>query len=412
MGFIDAVTGRCCAGEGTAVDRSGRCCGVGEALDACGVCGGGGVAVDAQGTCCRTALPPSGICCESGSLDDCGVCGGDNRCIASVTVEVPLDRVSAMTAEALAALLGMPTSSIGITALGSPFSSPVSSPGARLLTDSLLNLTALTLSVAPVEGQPGLSTQGLLAALLGWGAQPDIVTRSPGCGNQRCELGEACATANCAGGTQCIADCPINLATARCPRQGTKVCSGHGDCLGQSGYCGCYSGYAGASCGECASGYLPLGSYCVFLPGALATCSDGVRNGEEEGVDCGGPTCGQRCSESSDAAGSGLQSSDSRKLVLLGVAGGVCGLAIVVGVLLWKFAPSLGLLRLRVKLGPFYGVPKGQSTKVIAWPRKARSPQHAGVVRSVGFVSKRVSRASLVHVMPIVLHDSEHEPKT
>jgi hypothetical protein len=44
-----------------------------------------------------------------------------------------------------------------------------------------------------------------------------------GCGNQRCELGEACATANCAGGTQCIADCPINLATARCPRQGTKV---------------------------------------------------------------------------------------------------------------------------------------------------------------------------------------------
>jgi hypothetical protein len=357
---------------------------------------------------------------------------------ASVTVEVSLDRVSAMTAEALAALLGMPTSSVGIVALGSPSPSPVSSPGARLLTDSLLNLTALTLSVAPVEGQPGLSTQSLLTALLGWGAQPGIVTRSPGgklgfcasslppflctmesgaaqrpprsgicshtqclahlcvvgdfpsvccagCGNQRCELGEACTTANCTGGAQCIVDCPINQATARCPRQGTmvghrmgpasgwwaavgpssplpayaltipvcvsmgtldihvcifigksstayklegvcmcawagggglavctwQVCSGHGDCLGQSGYCGCYSGYTGASCSECAPGYLPLRSYCVFLPGALATCSDGVRNGEEEGVDCGGPTCGQRCSA---AAGSGLQSSDSRKV--------------------------------------------------------------------------------------------------
>ena len=99
---------------------------------------------------------------------------------ASVTVEVPLDRVSAMTAQALAALLGMPASSVGITALGSPSPSPVSSPGARWQTDSLLNLTALTLSVAPVEGQPGLSTQSLLAALLGWGAQPDIVARSPG----------------------------------------------------------------------------------------------------------------------------------------------------------------------------------------------------------------------------------------
>jgi hypothetical protein len=34
---------------------------------------------------------------------------------------------------------------------------------------------------------------------------------------------------------------------------------------------------------------------CVFLPGALSSCSDGVQNGNEDGVDCGGicPTaCG------------------------------------------------------------------------------------------------------------------------
>ncbi len=27
---------------------------------------------------------------------------------------------------------------------------------------------------------------------------------------------------------------------------------------------------------------------CVFLPGALSSCSDGVQNGNEDGVDCGG----------------------------------------------------------------------------------------------------------------------------
>ena len=34
-----------------------------------------------------------------------------------------------------------------------------------------------------------------------------------------------------------------------------------------------------------------MGSRCVFLPGALVSCSDGVRNGNEEGVDCGGSQC-------------------------------------------------------------------------------------------------------------------------
>ena len=91
-----------------------------------------------------------------------------------------MDRVAAMTAEAMAALLGMPTSSVVITAPMSLAPTPAPGPGTRLLTERLLSLTAWTLSVAPVEGQPGLSTQSLLAALLGWGAQPDIVTRSPG----------------------------------------------------------------------------------------------------------------------------------------------------------------------------------------------------------------------------------------
>ena len=117
-----------------------------------------------------------------------------------------------------------------------------------------------------------------------------------------------------------------------------QACSGHGDCLGQSGYCGCYSGYTGASCGRCASGYLPLRSYCVFLPGALAACSDGVRNGEEEGVDCGGPTCVQKCS---DAAGNGLHSSPNHKVsgtALSARLGAVLGLALKQGRLAARLA--------------------------------------------------------------------------
>jgi hypothetical protein len=43
------------------------------------------------------------------------------------------------------------------------------------------------------------------------------------CGNQQCEVGEACIFANCTRGTQCFADCPINLAAERCPVLETKV---------------------------------------------------------------------------------------------------------------------------------------------------------------------------------------------
>jgi hypothetical protein len=37
--------------------------------------------------------------------------------------------------------------------------------------------------------------------------------------------------------------------------------------------------------------YLPVSGRCLFLPGALVSCEDGVRNGNEAGVDCGGPNC-------------------------------------------------------------------------------------------------------------------------
>jgi hypothetical protein len=82
---------------------------------------------------------------------------------------------------------------------------------------------------------------------------------------------------------------------ATCPAQ---ICSGHGDCIGLPGFCSCRSGYNGAACQLCARGHIRVGSACVFMPSALTSCEDGVRNGAEEGVDCGGPSCGA-CSDTS-----------------------------------------------------------------------------------------------------------------
>ncbi len=62
-------------------------------------------------------------------------------------------------------------------------------------------------------------------------------------------------------------------------------------CLGALGTCECYDGYTGLDCHYCAPTHVRVGAACVFLPGALVLCTDGVRNGDEEGVDCGGSKC-------------------------------------------------------------------------------------------------------------------------
>ena len=61
-----------------------------------------------------------------------------------------------------------------------------------------------------------------------------------------------------------------------------QPCSGHGDCLGASGTCRCYVGYGGDDCVACTQGYVAVRGSCVFLPGAMVSCRDGVRNGNEE----------------------------------------------------------------------------------------------------------------------------------
>ena len=122
------------------------------------------------------------------------------------------------------------------------------------------------------------------------------------CGNMLCEYGEECYTAGCSDG--CPLDCPAS-SSVQCPTgmtaSGTRMaCSGRGLCTYATNICRCYVGYTGAVCAQCAAGYFRLvsGGPCVMIPGSQSSCNDGLKNGNEKGVDCGGPNC-PACNEQS-----------------------------------------------------------------------------------------------------------------
>ena len=143
--------------------------------------------------------------------------------------------------------------------------------------------------------------------------RPCVLLCRTACGNSYCEYGEeptvCAADGSCSANPDaCPSDCP--LSRSQCPGASTNTtsaivaCGGHGRCLTASGSCSCFSGYVGDACDACAAGYLPLGTdTCVFPPGALSNCSDGVQNGNELGVDCGGRCVARLCPPSSAGAG-------------------------------------------------------------------------------------------------------------
>jgi hypothetical protein len=63
------------------------------------------------------------------------------------------------------------------------------------------------------------------------------------------------------------------------------------------GTCECFSeiGAAGENCADCAPGFTRSGDGCIS--NSAPTCFDGVQNGEETGIDCGGDDCNS-CVES------------------------------------------------------------------------------------------------------------------
>ncbi len=86
----------------------------------------------------------------------------------------------------------------------------------------------------------------------------------------------------------------------------------------------CSLGYTGADCGGCLPAFRPARGKCVALPlvqGALSTgstCRDGIRNGDEEGVDCGGRASG--CAACVSSAPNGASSTPRGQVrVSLGV---------------------------------------------------------------------------------------------
>ena len=97
----------------------------------------------------------------------------------------------------------------------------------------------------------------------------------------------------------CLVDCPIVVRSCPVGAVSGVECSGHGSCLTGTGVCVCFEGYRGDACESCDAHYsrrVDSGGWvvsCTLLPGGLSTCSNGVRDGSELGVDCGGvcPPC-------------------------------------------------------------------------------------------------------------------------
>jgi hypothetical protein len=145
------------------------------------------------------------------------------------------------------------------------------------------------------------------------------------CGNDACETGEACSDVECVSGCRVdcpvvVRSCPVGTPPSSAATRSAATCSGSGTCLPATGSCRCFNGFVGADCSLCdgGAGYMRLVSRgpCVFLPGAMSSCSDGVRSASEGGVDCGG-VCEAACeAQAADAT-------SRRALVLrLGIVGG------------------------------------------------------------------------------------------
>lgn len=147
------------------------------------------------------------------------------------------------------------------------------------------------------------------------------------CGNQQCEFGEVCLDTSCSTG--CRVDCPFSHLSCPVGAAGdgsSKECSGNGGiCHFSSGVCECFATFDGDSCSECASGFSKSAGKCVAPAGAAVSCSDGIRNGSEEGVDCGGIHCPNACNSSQQSSSTSASMNNAQVVVVVVIVALVVG---------------------------------------------------------------------------------------
>jgi hypothetical protein len=109
------------------------------------------------------------------------------------------------------------------------------------------------------------------------------VYRQGVCGNNVCELGEMTNPLQAHSNPgRCVADCrrlTCPVGTVRnIVGQAFVECSAKGSCDIAAGACVCATGYAGANCGECATGYVVSGRNCVPTVDPLINGDNSVGN--------------------------------------------------------------------------------------------------------------------------------------
>lgn len=294
------------------LDVTGACCKSGV-LNGCGKCDDGAkYFTDVVGKCCMQ-LDAAGFCCNS-VVDVCGVCGGVGACAQKVeaTIATPaglntadLSNAASSTRQSLDNDLLTTISGALSRSKESVVINAVRVSSSRLLTTAGRDLAGSALAVQFTLSSSGTTSanhvaQDQLNSKLSSASgsvtfQGVSSTSASGtCGNNVCEVGERCdardSTVAC-----CKADCPIPIADCPVGTNGA-VCNGQGSCITEtdgSTSCACYSatGYTGSTCSACADGFVLLNDKCVRTS-AQPSCKDGVRNGDETGVDCGG-SCAQ-----------------------------------------------------------------------------------------------------------------------
>jgi cysteine-rich repeat protein len=130
-------------------------------------------------------------------------------------------------------------------------------------------------------------------------------TCSPICGDGIVAMTESCDDGNQSNGDGCSAVCTTE-AGYFCTGS-PSTCSDLNECLVNNGGCSinatCTNTVGSYTC-ACNPGYVGNGITCSQV---VATCTDGIQNGTETGVDCGGGICapcapGQGCNVASDCA--------------------------------------------------------------------------------------------------------------